>query len=786
MFVAILVSVVVATLAPFVVKLTRGASGWLLALLPLGLTLYFAWLLPRVIEGEVLREVIPWLPALDVSLSFTLDGLSLLFALLICGVGVLIVLYASSYLKLDKNLPRFYLLLLAFMAAMLGLVLTDNLIALYVFWELTSITSYFLIGYKHDYEDSRKSALQALIVTGLGGLAMLAGFLLLGSIAGSYELSTILLQRDVIQTHPLFVPTVILILLGALTKSAQFPFHFWLPNAMAAPTPVSAYLHSATMVKAGIYLMARLSPALSGTEVWLWLLGVSGTLTLAVSALLALRQTDLKRLLAYSTVAALGTLTMLLAVGGTAAVKAAVVFLIGHTLYKAALFMAAGTLDHATGSRDISELSGLARVMPVTFASSLLAGLSLAGLPPLFGFIGKELAYEAFAESQVLLVVAIVANAALFVVAFLVALKPFVGKRMNVEVQKVPFRMWLGPALLALLSLGFALYPALIEPFSEAVVAAVLAAPYDFSLYLFPSSFTPALFFSIVTVALGVVFTFLWKPIYNLFTRLERPLDFGPAKGYELIMEGLVWFAKAQTRLVQSRNLRRQLGVLIGFTVLLSAFTLLWRVGLGPLESVVQNFRVEAALYEWVFAALIVMAAFTTLLARSKLMAVTSLGVIGFSVALLYIIFAAPDLAITQFLVETLLVIILVLVMIRLPELKPREKTSRTSRLRDALIAGTGGLLVSLLLLLVLQFPLDQTLTRYFEAESVPQGFGRNIVNVILVDFRALDTLGEITVLAVAALGVYALLRRHKQHSQYTTKILTTEDKDKDGQNHGS
>jgi multicomponent Na+:H+ antiporter subunit A len=769
MFLVVVTTFVIAALAPFLVKRLGRASGWVLALLPLGLTLYFASTLPRVIGGETLRQTIPWLPAFDVSLSFTLDGLSLLFALLISGIGVLVVLYAGAYLQGDKNLSRFFLFLLAFMGAMLGLVLADNLIALFIFWELTSLTSYFLIGYKHTYEDSRKSALQALIVTGLGGLAMLAGFLLLGSIAGSYELSVILQQADVIQAHPLFVPTVILILLGALTKSAQFPFHFWLPNAMAAPTPVSAYLHSATMVKAGIYLMARVSPALSGTDVWTYLLGVSGTLTLAVSALLALKQTDLKRLLAYSTVAALGTLTMLLAVGGDAAVKATVIFLLAHSLYKAALFMTAGTIDHAAGSRDITQLSGLARAMPVTFLSTLLAAFSLAGLPPLFGFIGKELAYEAFLGFQVLLVVAVLANAALFVVAFLVAVKPFFGKRNTNQpndVHEAPFSMWLGPALLAVLSFGFALYPRILEPFSQSAVTVILGEPYTFRLYLFPSSVTPALVLSGVTVALGILLALLRRPIYNLLMRLEKPLDWGPARGYEMLMDGLLWFAKAQTAFFQGSNLRKQLGMLIGFTVVLLGLTLLWRVGVEPLAAVLQTFRVGATFYEWVLAALIIMAAITTLLARSKLMAVTSLGVIGFSTALFYVIFAAPDLAITQFLVETLLVIILVLVMIRLPELKPVERGSSLTRLRDGIIAAVGGLLVTLVTLLVLNYPLELSLSNYFAERSVPEGFGRNIVNVILVDFRALDTLGEITVLAVAALGVLALLKRRR----YKTK----------------
>ena len=750
-----------ALLAPWLVRFAKAGSGWLLALLPLSLTLYFGLLAPRVVAGSSLRQSTPWLPALGVDLSFHLDGLSLLFALLISFIGIFIVIYAGGYLKGDPQLGRFYLFLLAFMAAMLGLVLADNLITLFVFWELTSVTSFFLVGYKHAYEDARASALQALLVTGLGGLAMLAGFLLLGGVAGTFTVSELLTRPELIQNSALYLPLLILVLLGAFTKSAQFPFHFWLPGAMAAPAPVSAYLHSATMVKAGVYLLARLSPALGGTTAWLWLLGAAGALTVLTAGVLALGQRDLKKLLAYSTLVALGMLTMLLGVGTPTAVKAAMVFLLAHSLYKACLFMVAGTVDHQTGTRDITKLSGLLRALPVIFVAALFAAFSTAGLPPKLGFIGKELAYEGLLGTPVLLGAAVISNAMMFVVAALVALKPFLGRKPATDVRGAPPSLWLGPLVLALLGLAFGVFPGLIETTKLPAVAAVLAEPYDFSLYLFPPTFTPALALSLVTVGLGLVLLALWRPVFRGLSRLEGPLDWGPAKGYALSLRGLVWLAETQTRFVQGENLRRHLAVILGFTVTLVGATLL---RYSPLElnratgSFTASSFTSGYFYEYVLAGLIVAAALVATRARARLTAVAALGVVGFGVALTFVVFAAPDLAITQFLVETLLVIVMVLVMLRLPE-RPQERTSAATRVRDGVIALAGGTLVTLLLLSVTSLPFNLELTAFFENESWLSAYGRNVVNVILVDFRALDTLGEITVLAVAALGVLALLR---------------------------
>src|SRR6056297_2612302 len=371
-----------------------GPSGWISVLVPAAIFVWFLQFLAPVAAGEQVLIGTDWVPSMDIRLSFLIDGLSLTFGLLISGIGALVTLYSTKYLGNHPEYPRFVLFLLLFMVGMLGLVLSDNLIALFVFWEVTTISSYLLIGFDSDSAKSRRSALQALLLTGTGGLALLAGMILLGNAAGSFELSEILTMGDEIRAHEHYIPILILFLAGAFTKSAQFPFHFWLPNAMAAPTPVSAYLHSATMVKAGVYLMARLAPGMGGTPAWFWLLTLVGTATVLAAGSLALVQRDAKRLLAYSTLIALGALVVLLGVGGKLGAEAMLVFMIAHALYKAPLFMVAGNIDHQAGSRDVTELSGLGRVMPVSWAIALAAGVSAAGLPPMFGFVGKELAYE--------------------------------------------------------------------------------------------------------------------------------------------------------------------------------------------------------------------------------------------------------------------------------------------------------------------------------------------------------------------------------------------------------
>ncbi len=754
---AVLVAFAAGLVAPPLVARAPRLAAWLLALVPLVIFIGLAGAIPAVVGGEVLRERLGWVPSLGLEAAFQLDGLGLLFALLISGIGVLVVVYSGGYLAGRRDVGRFHLVLLAFMASMLGIVLSDNVLLLYVFWALTSLTSYLLIGFDSERDISRRNALQALMVTFTGELAMLAGLLLLARAGGSYRLSELVERSGQVAADPLFVPMLALLVIGAVTKSAQFPFHFWLPNAMEAPTPVSAYLHSATMVKAGVYLLARISPIFSGSEAWLPLVAGAGGVTMLLAAALALRQTDLKRLLAYSTVSALGIMTFLLGLDTSLAIQAAIVFLLGHALYKGALFLVAGALDHETGTRDSTRLSGLARLMPFTAAAAALGALSMAGLLPFFGFIGKELVYEATMFDErlpVLLTVAIVLpNIAFVVVAGVVGLRPFVGPR--AELPKRPHEaapsLLLGPLLLAGLGVVTALLPGVFATqLVNAAVASVTGEAAELELALW-HGLTPMLLLSTATLAIGAI-AFAWRrPIYAALVRADVGGLVGPERIWEAALGGTARAGGWLTLVLQSGLLRRYLVTILVVTVALVGYTFLGRAQIPDIA-----WELDVHLHEAAVLVVILGAALVAIRSRSRLSAIAALGVVGYGVALVFLLFGAPDLAMTQILIETLTVILFVLVLYHLPRFAIRSSTP--TRLRDAVIAGAAGLLMFGLSIATFTAPAEPHLSRYFAENSVPEAHGRNIVNVILVDFRALDTLGEITVLALAALGVYALL----------------------------
>ena len=762
MLTAVLVSFAVALGAPLVHRALGDRAGWALAALPAGLFAYFVARVPDVTAGGGALESTPWVPSFGVDLTFYLDGLSLLFALLITGLGTLVVVYAGGYLRGDRDLGRFYLALLLFMSAMLGLVLSSNLIALFVFWELTSFSSYLLIGYKHDYPESRKAALQALLVTGGGGLALLAGFVLLGIAGGgTFELREMMADPEAVRAHALYPAAFALVALGALTKSAQFPFHFWLPNAMAAPTPVSAYLHSATMVKAGIYLLMRLDALLGGTALWTFTLSTAGAVTMLLGAVWALRQTDLKKTLAYSTVTALGTLTLLVGLSFEASIQAAVVFLLVHALYKGALFMVAGSVDHETGTRDVLRLGGLRRAMPFTFGAAALAGLSMAGVPPLFGFVGKELAYKAklgFEGADLLLPgAAVLANALTLAAAGVVVLRPFFGRPGDTPrpAHEAPPSMWIGPVALAAVGLLFGLLPTLLPaPLVTSAVAATLGYVADVKLSLW-YGFGTALYLSVLTVALGALVYWQWDRVRGALARLDPLARVGPERGYERALDGMLALAGWQTRRLQNGSLRGYLAWMLAAVVVLPGATLLAKHGAPAVGGAGWA---EVLPHEWALAALVVVGALAAAVSRSRMLAVAALGVVGFSVALLFLGLGAPDLAMTQMLVETLIVVIILLVLRHLPAIRAERAEAGPSRAASAALAVGAGVLMTGLALAVAATPFDGSVSTYFAEQSVPAGFGRNVVNVILVDFRALDTLGEVTVLAVAALGAHVLV----------------------------
>ncbi|MFW5678749.1 MAG: putative monovalent cation/H+ antiporter subunit A [Pseudomonadota bacterium] len=725
--------------------------------------LAFAWFttfLPAIGAGEVLRYAWPWIPGMGVELSFLIDGLALVFALLITGIGALVLLYTAAYFKTHPALWRLLVLLGLFELSMLGLVVADNLVVMFVFWELTTITSFLLVGFDHEKADARAKALQALLVTAAGGLALLAGVLLIGMLTGTFEASALVEHRELLLESGFYTAIVILVLLGCFTKSAQFPFHFWLPNAMAAPTPVSAYLHSATMVKAGVYLMARLNPSLGGTDLWFWTLVLFGGVTAVLSSIWALRQTDLKLGLAYTTVMGLGTLTMLIGFGTTYAITAAATFLIVHALYKAALFLTIGILDKKAGTREIDELSGLGRRMPATWVVAALAGLSMAGLPPLFGFIAKELIYEAGlgegASGLLVLLFAFTASAMMVAVAAAVAVKPFVGRRGAAAERagEAPFFMWLGPAILAAGGLAFGLMPDwagtyLVIPTADAVQG----TPVDMYLKLW-HGVNLALGLSAVTTIAGIVIYLRLASIRRGLAHAEARGIWDCERGYDVALKGLKDVASWQTAVIQSGEVTRYI-----FWTVLTLAVLLWSaiilgggIGMPTFESL--------PLMELAVLGLVLFGTLAVTLTRSRLIAIVALGVVGVAIAGFFVLYGAIDVAMTQLLVETLFVVIVVVALLRLPRLATAtphwDKGPRWGHVAVSVALGAA---VTVSLLAVLETDLDRRLTTYFEAESAPTAFGRNIVNVILVDFRALDTFGEIAVVIIAALGALALLR---------------------------
>ncbi|OSZ75620.1 cation:proton antiporter [Hydrogenophaga sp. IBVHS1] len=724
------------------------------ALVPATLFLAFLSWWPEVTGGEVILQQHAWIPSLGVSLSLRLDGLSLLFALLITGIGTGIYLYAASYLRGSTDLPRFFAFLTLFMGAMLGAVLADDLIALLVFWELTSLTSFLLIGYEPEKAASRRAAQQGLLITVAGGLCLLAGIVLLGTAAGSLRITDILAQGPMLLGHPLTPAIIVLVALGAFAKSAQAPLHAWLANAMAAPTPVSAFLHSATMVKLGVYLLARMNPALGEHPLWSALLVPVGLLTMVTGTLLALRASDLKRVLAYSTVVSLGTLVMLIGLPHPMAATAVVTFLLAHALYKASLFMVAGIVDHATGTRDASRLGGLARTMPVTTLVVVMAGLSMAGLPPFVGFIGKELIYEvALGGSWWPLAVALLANVCMVVVAGVVAGRCFFG-----TAQPTPSAphdpgatMWVGPMVLAALGLLFGLMPQWPAALLAPAASAVAGHGVELQLSLW-HGFTPMLALSGLTLALGGVALACWPALRRRLAGCASIDRWGTDAAYDQAILGLQRVATWQTRRIQTGSLRRYLGTFFAFTAICLLLTLWLRGGFAVAWPDWDEVGPEVAL-----PLLLVLASAAVLRAASFMAGIVTAGMVGFLVALTFLYRGAPDLAFTQFSVEALAIVILLAIVGRMPfhEVDPRR---RSERQRDAVIAAGFGLVATLVLLAVVATPFDARLSDFFRTASVPEAHGRNLVNVIIVDFRALDTLGEIAVLALAALAAAAVI----------------------------
>ncbi len=740
-----------------------------------------ALMFPEVIGGGVIREEIAWIPSLGLNLVFRMDGFAWLFCMLVLGIGALVVLYARYYMSAADPVPRFFAFLLAFMGAMMGVVLSGNVIQLVLFWELTSLFSFLLIGYWHHRLDARRGARMALLITGTGGLCLLAGVLVLGHVAQSYELDIILAQGDAIRSHPFYPLILGLILIGAFTKSAQFPFHFWLPNAMAAPTPVSAYLHSATMVKAGVFLLARLWPVLAGTDLWFWCVTGTGAITLLLGGYFAMFHRDLKGLLAYSTISHLGLITLLLGLNSSMATVAAVFHIINHATFKASLFMAAGIIDHETGTRDICRLSGLFKLMPSTSVLAIVSSAAMAGVPMLNGFLSKEMFFSetVFMEhttwlSYALPTIATVAGSFSVVYALRFTVDVFFGPPPtalpNSEPHDPPFWMRAPVAFLAAMCLAVGIAP----QFMVGNILAAAATPVvgghlpQYSLAIW-HGFNLPLIMSIVAMAAGVgLFIFLRKMIRQQCA-IEAPI-LGSIEGKDLFRWTLVMCQKGAHRLFRifsTDRLQLQLLALVTMTLFAAAMSMWSPYGGLNIEYGPRTDLPLSPVFVLLWGVGMAAAVGTAWHAKfHRLQAFLLMSVAGLITCLTFVWFSAPDLALTQLSVEVVTAILILLGLRWLPKRfqfnNPVNIRARVRRVRDFAIAGISGFGMAALAYAVMTRDFPQSISNYFLQYAEPEGGGTNVVNVMLVDFRSFDTLGEITVLAAAALTVYALLRRFR------------------------
>jgi multicomponent K+:H+ antiporter subunit A len=763
----------------------RNAESILAGLIATVCALQAATCFPQVAVGAVIRQEFRWLPSLGVDFALRMDGFAWMFSMLVFGIGALVVLYARYYMSPADPVPRFFSFLLAFMGAMSGVVLSGNLIQLVMFWELTSLFSFLLIGYWHHRRDARRGARMALIITGTGGLCLLAGVLVLGHVVGGYDLDRVLAAGDAIRAHPLYRTALVLVLLGAFTKSAQSPFHFWLPHAMAAPTPVSAYLHSATMVKAGVFLLARLWPVLSGTDEWFWIVTCTGLVTLLVGGWCAVFQNDLKGVLAYSTISHLGLITTLLGLNSPLAAVAAVFHLINHATFKASLFMAAGIVDHETGTRDMRRLSGLGRRLPITATLTLVAGAAMAGVPLLNGFISKEMFFsEAVFVTTVPWFERLLPMAAVIGGVFSVAyslrftIDVFFGPDNGTGLPRVPHEpprwMRVPVELLVLVCLVVGTLPhwsinRVLSVAATPVVGGELP-PFDLAVW---HGFNLPLAMSVVALIGGWL---LYRRLRWVIRsrRIARVPLLGFASGQRLFHATLAWLsrgARRARRLLGTRRLQGQMLALL--LVTLVAAVAAARFGDGPPPWVGDR---EVLAFSPVFALLwavgIVAAIGAAWQAKfHRMTALALMSVAGLVTVITFAWFSAPDLALTQLSVEAVTTVLFVLGLRWLPKrieerrpVYPRRLRLRTAarRSRDMAIAVLAGAGMALLSYALMSRSFPQSISGFFLERSLPEGGGTNVVNVMLVDFRGFDTLGEITVLGVVALTVYALLRRFR------------------------
>lgn len=785
-FAIIILPILVAALVPIFHRyLSKNVIGWVVLFIPLCLFILLTTYIPRISNGETFSNTYEWIPSLNINITTYIDGLSLIFSLLITGIGTLVVFYSIFYLSKKESLHHFYCYLLLFMGAMLGVVFSDNLMVLYAFWELTSVSSFLLIAFWHHRKGSRAGARKSMIITVSGGIAMLAGFLMLYTMSGTMSIREIIANVQLISEHSLFIPALLLILLGAFTKSAQFPFYIWLPDAMEAPTPVSAYLHSATMVKAGIYLVARFTPVFGGEMTWFWVITGVGLFTLFWGSFNAVKQTDLKALLAFSTVSQLGLIMSLLGIGSVAfyfgyadesliytqATFAALFHLINHSTFKGALFMMVGIVDHEVGTRDIRRLGGLISFMPVTFTIALIGSFSMAGLPPFNGFLSKEMFFTAALSISTLdifsldtlgvliPVVAWIASVFTFIYCLIIVLRTFTGKvKPDIkerDLHEAPIGMLISPLILVGLVILIFFFPNILGQY---ILKPAMTSVYpNFSAdEMTPNivawhGFIPELWMTIGVIIFGIVLyktLKYWKRVYNL---IPQRLTLNS------IYEG--FFAKSEdisgnlTNRYMNGNLTNYFVYIYAFFVLIvagyfiSSDAFVW----NPLS----GSKVDH--YELILVFVVMFASIALLFAKKRVTTVLINGVIGYSVAFFFVTFRAPDLALTQLVVESVTTALFLICFKFLPEIKP-ETSTKVWKISKSAISILVGATVTIVGLAVVNYDKFPTIATYFE-DAYELAGGKNIVNTILGDFRAFDTMLEVVVLFIAGLGVYALIK---------------------------
>jgi multicomponent Na+:H+ antiporter subunit A len=763
-------------------------TGWFVLPLPILLFSYFLTFLSTTRHNHKIVETMPWIPSLNVDFQVMLDSLGLLFALLITGIGSLVVFYSIYYLSKDhEKLNTFYVYLLLFMGAMLGVVLSDNLIVLYMFWEFTSFSSFLLIGYWYNREKSRYGAQKSMLITVLGGLSLLGGIILLYLMTGTFSISEIAGQVNNLYLEPLFIPALIFVLIGAFTKSAQFPFHIWLPDAMEAPTPVSAYLHSATMVKAGIYLVARMSPIFAEEALWLWLVAGIGLITLFWGSFSAVKQTDLKAILAFSTVSQLGLIMSLLGVGAaalhfesigdvnyTVATAAAIFHLINHATFKGSLFMVVGIIDHETGTRDIRRLGGLMNLMPITFTLAVIGAFSMAGLPPFNGFLSKEMFFSGMVRLAefnlfnfdtwgiLFPIVAWVASIFTFIYCMIIVFKTFAGKlqpeRLEKTPHEAPFGMLVPPIILVSLVVIFGIFPnilshSLIEPTMASIMPSLLKENQVFGVHIsFWHGPTIELFMTIGVVIFGIILFKTWanwQKVYHLF-----PEKLTLNKFYDTILDASGRLGLRFTEWYMNGSIRNYLVYIFLFFIGILGFTLYYKDAFHMESSNVA----PVGIYELILSLILIIGSITILFAKSRLTSIILLGAVGYTVALLFVVFRAPDLALTQLVIETVSVALFLLCFYHLPNFRRNEEPIGFKAVNLFISIGVG-LIVTLIALSSHSTKLFPSISNYYIENTYKKAGGENMVNVILVDFRGFDTMFEICVLAIAALGIFSMIK---------------------------